>query len=150
MRTIATLAAALAASCTHGDAPNPSAPGPFGWLEGCWVTQSGASEEVWAAAGESLLIGYNTVSRDGEVVFFEQLRIEETQEGWVFFAYPRGRGPTPFALAEQGESSASFANPDHDFPQVLRYSREGDTLTAVASLTSGERAQGWVYTPCGG
>ncbi len=123
---------------------------PFGWLAGCWITGSGATREVWAAEGDGLLFGYTVATRNGRIGFFEQLRLEKTAEGWVFFAYPRGVGPVRFGLVSQGPQTARFENTAHDFPQRIDYARDGDRLVATVALANGDREQRWSYTVCDG
>ena len=55
-----------------------------------------------------------------------------------------------FALSGQGTRMIEFANPGHDYPQRIRYWREGDTLNAEISLMDGSRASRWSYSPLGG
>ncbi len=122
--------------------------GSFGWLEGCWITRSGATREVWAQAGEAHLFGFNTVLKDGRVSFFEQLRIEKTGTAWSFFAYPRGKGPTVFPASAMGANTVTFRNDKHDFPQVIRYRRNGAGLTVEISHASGTDTRRWDFVPC--
>ncbi|MEM0928405.1 MAG: DUF6265 family protein [Pseudomonadota bacterium] len=137
------MVATLLASPVQG--PESAAPA---WLEGCWVSRGGGTEERWLSAGGGLLFGHNVVRRRGEVVFFEQLRIEATQNGSVFFAYPRGVGPTRFKESARTGASITFDNPEHDDPQRIIYEREGDDLTATVSLIDGSRQRQWMYSAC--
>jgi hypothetical protein len=57
------------------------------------------------------------------------LRIEERADGLVYVASPTGRGTTAFPLADVGDRFVVFANPEHDFPQEIRYE-----LTAAGAL----------------
>ena len=128
--------------------PVPVAEPPaFSWLEGCWMTQDGAYREVWQRGGSDLLFGFATMSHEGEVVFFEQMRIEADTP--AFYAYPAGKGPSPFPLESSGSTEAVFANPNHDYPQRIRYAREGSGLVATISLADGSRPNRWAFTPCG-
>ena len=73
---------------------------------------------------------HRDVSSSGRVLF-EYLRIEATEEGLIYYASPRGRAPaTPFRLRELEDERVIFTNPDHDFPQLIEYWREGSTLHA--------------------
>ena len=49
-------------------------------------------------------------------------------------------------LVETGDSHAVFENDAHDFPQRIRYARDGDTLTATISDMSGEQSFSFVWT----
>ncbi len=41
--------------------------------------------------------------------------------------------------------TALFANAAHDYPQRIRYWREGETLNAEISLLDGSKAMRWQY-----
>jgi hypothetical protein len=41
-----------------------------------------------------------------------------------------------------------FADPGHDYPQRIRYAREGDRMTAEISLMDGSRGQGFAFRRC--
>jgi hypothetical protein len=62
---------------------------------------------------------------------------------------PGGGAPVEFAMTNQSTRSIEFANPAHDFPQRIRYWREGDTLNAEIALIDGGRAFRWSYVPMG-
>lgn len=63
---------------------------------------------------------------------------------------PNGDAPVEFALVRQDARSIEFANPAHDYPQRIRYWREGEALHAEISLLDGSRANRWSYAPMGG
>ncbi len=141
----------LAGACAHhddGSTPTLTGGEPFDWFIGCWETEAGQTREVWVREGADHLFGHNVVRRDGDVVFFEQLRLAARDEGWVYAAYPNGVGPTEFALVEQGPVSARFENPTHDFPQVIAYEQTYDGLTAEVSALDGSNPQTWAYARC--
>ncbi|MEM0985819.1 MAG: DUF6265 family protein [Pseudomonadota bacterium] len=121
---------------------------PFAWLEGCWHTASEDTKEIWTRASDDLLFGFNTLTRDGEVVFFEQLHLRRTDGGWSLVAAPNGQAPVAFALSEEGDRSATFLNRAHDAPQRIQYVRSGSQLTATASLENGDRQIRWIFEPC--
>ena len=93
------------------------------WLEGRWEGTSGglAMEEHWTAPRGGALLGLHRDVKDGRMVSFEFLRIQETPEGVVYFASPRSAPPTPFRLAELGDRRVVFENRQHDFPQRILY-----------------------------
>lgn len=128
--------------------PPSSGENEFGWLEGCWQTESGGVREVWDIAGDGLLFGYGLQLKDGNPVFFEQLRIERRDNVWAYVAYPGGGSPTRFQMSECKDGSAVFTNPEHDFPQRISYTRTADGVTAQASGLDGGGAQVWVYRRC--
>jgi len=142
------LAAALIASACASPGDKAQSDHPLEWLAGCWETDAG-TREVWAIGADDLLFGYGTVPGETGTAFFEQLRIEQTQAGWRYMAYPRGVGPTAFESTRLSKASATFENPSHDYPQRLGYTRSGDQLSVQISLVSGERSQSWSMDGCG-
>lgn len=117
------------------------------WLSGCWEDKNG-NKEVWSTLEGDLMFGYGVTTQDGATVFFEQLRIEEQQDKTTYLAYPRGGSPTSFTLTESTESVAEFANPNHDYPQLIRYERKGDQLIATISLLDKSEPKRFSKTRC--
>ncbi len=130
------------------------------WLAGHWrsdvdtvkpVTGQPVSEEWWTDPGGGLMLGSHRDMRPGRRSFFEYLRIEDREEGAVYFASPRGSEATAFPLVEHdnsdGQWSATFENPEHDWPQRLVYSRSGDRLTVKAEgLDETARQAEWQFS----
>ena len=63
--------------------------------------------------------------------------------GLVYTAMPNGRMPaTDFTLTKIDDTSATFENPAHDFPKMIRYTKRPDgSLEAVISGEGGQKAQ---------
>jgi len=135
-----------------GCASAPDAPAgnhPLGWMSGCWENAAGTYREVWSAPDHGYLFGHALSLMAGEVTFFEQTRIDPGKV-YVYNAYPGGDGPSPFPEVERDETSVTFANPDHDYPQSIRYVRDGDRMVATISLMDGSDGQGFSFRPCKG
>lgn len=120
----------------------------LGWLNGCWVTADGATSERWTAISDGYLFGVNVTIKEGEVGFFEQLRIEPSDAGPTFQAYPMGVGPVGFVMQSAAPQAISFIRPEHDYPQKISYSRVGDMLTARVSLLDDSKPNTWRYGLC--
>ena len=104
------------------------------WLSGTWVGSSG-SEERWTPAASGAMMAVSRTLRNGVVSEFEFLCIVERGGGLVYQAMPNGRSPaTDFTLTKIEPASATFENPAHDFPKMIRYTLLPDgTLEAVVS-----------------
>ncbi|HEX2445849.1 MAG TPA: DUF6265 family protein [Vicinamibacterales bacterium] len=119
------------------------------WLSGVWIGAEGKTtiEERWTPpAGGSMLATSRTLG-DGVMKAFEFLCIVERDGGLVYTAMPNGRSPaTEFTLTKLDADGATFENPAHDFPKMIRYTRrDAGTLEAVVSGSSGENAERFVF-----
>ena len=92
------------------------------------------------------MLGYSRTSSGERTREFEFLRIVAGQDGVLaYVAQPGGRPPVSFRLTAHDATSATFANPLHDFPQRIVYRRSGDTMVATISALDGSRAMSWAY-----
>lgn len=67
--------------------------------------------------------------------------------GWLFLAAPGGRGWTTFPWNGDAGKGVTFASPANDYPQRIRYWREGKFLKGEISMLDGSRAKQWTFTP---
>ncbi|MCP3981027.1 MAG: hypothetical protein GY716_17155 [bacterium] len=141
-------------------APTPSAPvaaagstdadsaalGDLGWMTGFWRSErdGNVAEEYWTDAAGGVMLGLHRDVRGSGKAFFEYLRIEQTDEGVVYLASPRGAAPTPFRLVENGPGRAVFANPEHDWPTSITYRLEGETTLCSTAAGPGREAE-WCW-----
>jgi Domain of unknown function (DUF6265) len=117
------------------------------WLAGTWAGGAANStfEERWTpSAGGAMLAVSRTIKGD-RMVAFEFLRIVERDGGLVYIAQPNGRPPTDFELTAVTETSATFENPTHDFPKVIRYARRPDGTLEARVSDGGQRAETFVF-----
>jgi hypothetical protein len=117
------------------------------WLTGCWQGDDGVTREVWSGSQDGYYFGYSVVTKNDHVIFFEQMRIDPAPLP-VFNAYPAGEGPFAFVATELSETSITFADPEHDFPQKIKYWRSGEFLRATISLIDGSSAGEFSFTRC--
>ena len=109
------------------------------WMTGSWSMEAGSTiiEEHWThVAGESLL-GTSRTIRGGKMVAFEFLRIVTRTDGIYYIAQPSGRPGTEFKLTRITDGEVVFENPEHDFPQWIRYQRiSSDAMRADVKGTT--------------
>jgi len=117
------------------------------WLSGCWQDELG-SKEVWSAVEGRFLFGYGITRREGQVVFFEQLRIEQQGDDARYVAMPAGTSQTIFDLHGHEPEKVVFATPNHDYPQLITYEQQGDRLIATISMMDGTRSKRFDKTRC--
>ena len=145
-------AALLAAACAQlppaFSQTDLSSSAKFSWLEGCWESTSGTTREIWTQSYNGLLFCHSVTLRDGEVVFFEDLRIEAMGDSGVYIASPGGNTPVQFAMSYYADGAATFINENHDDPQRITYALTEFGLTVVISLIDGSNDRAFVFTPC--
>lgn len=142
---IATIAAALLAAQS---AALPS------WMVGCWEQRSQErwTEECWSSPRGGMMIGYSRSGEGGVLSEWEVMQIvhEETDDPAVdklrFWASPGGGKRTMFAWVPDDKAGVAFFNMENDYPQKIRYWREGADLLAEISLGDGTKPRRWRYS----
>lgn len=144
------LATALVVATLTAQAPTPTTAtrlDQLTWLAGRWRGASGATtfEERWTDAAGGAMFAVSRTFKGDRLAAFEFLRIVERGGGLIYIAQPNGRPPTEFTLTAITPASATFENPAHDFPKMIRYSRRPDgSLEAVVS-DGGQKAETFVF-----
>lgn len=109
------------------------------WLGGTWKAASDGREmyEVWKKVNDTVYAGTSyTVEGKDTIV---QETIELRHEGHEIYYIPTVNGqnnnkPILFKLTDLDYHTATFENPGHDFPQVIRYKLiSPDSLVASIS-----------------
>jgi len=145
---IVTLLAAGLIGCENGERAVQSRPHVYtssadtsglavlSWLQGYWTgLQNGTSgEELWLPPRGNIMVGLHVDLLPSGQSFFEYLRIEQRGDTLIYAASPLGRTPTFFKATKIGSRTATFENPQHDFPQAISYFvDEAGMLHATAS-----------------
>jgi uncharacterized protein DUF6265 len=118
------------------------------WLSGSWKLEANGKliEEHWTTPAGGSMIGMSRTVAKGQTVSFEFLRIEQRGDGLVYLAQPQGAPPTEFLLLQSTASEIVFVNPQHDFPQRIRYRRNQDgSVTARIEDESGKKGMDFNY-----
>ena len=93
-----------------------------------------------------LKVGTSQAVKDGKTVEIELVTIDISGPKAQVQVAINGRPPIPFAETARTATSMTFENPNHDYPQRIRYWREGELLKAEISMLDGSRANGWSFT----
>ena len=128
----------------------PAQAGPFDWLVGKWCTpiEKGVRTcESWSGWSAGRMEGGTRTIRKGRVVSTERAVIRLSGGKAIYDASPGGAPPVPFTESARGPRSISFDNLAHDYPQRIRYWREGADLLAEISLADGTRSMRWHHRP---
>jgi len=151
MRTSITLSIALAAIALGGAsraqtvAPDTAAPG---WMAGCWSQDKAPkwTEECWMGPRGGVMLGAGRSGVGDKLSEWEAMQIIAAADGkLVYWASPDGGARVSFTEVSRGPTEIVFANAAHDYPQRIRYWREGEALNAEVSLLDGSRAMRWQY-----
>ena len=123
------------------------------WMAGCWVQEEGArwTEECWTSPRGGVMLGSGRSGRGEQIASFEvmQIVLSRAHDGQAaslaFWGAPGGEGRTSFAWQPSTGPGVTFVNAVHDYPQRIRYWREGELLLAETSLSDGSNANRWTY-----
>ncbi len=111
------------------------------WLIGTWEnkTQRGSIYETWAKISDDELSGKSYILKEKDSIVFETIRLVQEQNN--FFYVPKVKNqndelPVRFASKIISETQLVFENLQHDFPQVISYTKiNADSLVAEISGT---------------
>ncbi len=131
---------------------NNSAPTTFGnkitkasWMIGQWQNSSpqGVLSENWKQENDSMFSGESFFVVGKDTLFSEAIQIiQEKDELFYIPTVPdQNNGlPVRFKLTTESDSILVFENPDHDFPQRIKYMRIGkDSIVAeISGQSKGE------------
>ena len=122
------------------------------WMAGAWVMQDGASwaDEFWTNPRGGIMIGSARTGFGPDLKSWEAMRIVRKPDGSIsLFAQPQGAPASEFPMERMSEQAIDFANPAHDYPQRIRYWRQGQLLMAEISKEDGSQAMRFHFRPMG-
>jgi hypothetical protein len=139
------LAVALGAA---GVAKPPARVESLRWMTGCWEQKGTRAtvEEHWTRPAGGAMLGIGRTirhsARGDSTTSHEFTRIIERNGKLVFVAQPSGQSTADFTEESFTDSSVTFANPAHDYPQSVSYARRGsDSLYARTDGTIGGKSR---------
>jgi hypothetical protein len=119
------------------------------FMTGCWRGPAGGGamlEEYYTAPAANLMLGVSRYVREGKVTDYEFTAIEQRDSDLVITPHPKGQSPASFRLRRLSDKEVVWANPEHDFPRIISYSRVApDSLVAriEGPGPQGTRAMEW-------
>lgn len=116
------------------------------WLIGTWQKQSakGILTESWQQLDDSTFVGRSFFVNNGDTVSSEFIRLEH-RNGKLYYiptvADQNEGKPIIFTQTSLKDSSVTFENPEHDFPQKIYYQfQKPDSLIAeVSAMANGSQ-----------
>lgn len=139
------------------EAATPARPVLPEWLAGCWVSETNEAwvEECWTPARGGMMLGTNRggkASAPDAVASWEMMQIGPVNaeappatRGLAFRASLNGSAWTAFEASADPEGGIVFTNAAHDYPQRIRYWREGEALMAEIGLADGSKPMLWLF-----
>jgi hypothetical protein len=119
-----------------------------GWIAGDWIntTATGSVEERWSTgAGGGMIATSRTLRGTDVMTAFEFLCISERDGTLVYTAMPNAGTATDFTLTKIDADSATFENPSHDYPKMIRYAKRADG-GMDASISGGGTSKPTVFS----
>lgn len=141
------IAVALAVS-TLALAAEPEMPA---WMGGCWIQKGERwTEECWMAPRGESMLGASRTGYGDRVTETENMRIDidrEGEGGFVRMTFRAIQQTGSWTVFEHSQTATgiTFVNPTHDYPQRIRYWREGEALLAEISMMDGSNPRRWKY-----
>ena len=109
------------------------------WLIGTWEnkTPRGNIFETWNKKSELEFSGKSYIIKEKDTVVFETIQLLQEENGLFYVPVVKNQNeglPVRFALKTISDTQLVFENPQHDFPQIISYTKTGaETLTAEIS-----------------
>ena len=130
-----------------GKPPARAALSQLAWLPGTWTGGGGpvTFEERWTPPAGGAMLAVSRTLKGDRMVAFEFLRIVERDGGLIYIAQPEGRPPTEFPLTAITTDSATFENPAHDFPKMIRYAKRANGSLEARVSDGGQRGETFVF-----
>jgi hypothetical protein len=113
------------------------------WMTGAWERRDGEkwADEYWTPPRGGMMIGASRSGTGDRLGFWEHMRIVREADGALaFWAIAGDQKPVRFVEREKTAEGIVFVNEGHDYPQRIRYWREGRELKAEISLIDGSKA----------
>ncbi|MBI9035719.1 MAG: hypothetical protein JEZ03_14760 [Bacteroidales bacterium] len=109
------------------------------WLIGTWEnkTPKGSVYETWSITNDNEFSGKSYIVKDKDTIVFENIRLVQEQDGLFYIPTVKSQNdalPIRFAVKTISETQLVFENKQHDFPQIISYTKiTSDSLVAEIS-----------------
>ena len=102
-------------------------------ISGEWKSYKGVEfRENWIIVDQNVLEGVGFSMNEADTAFFEALKIERVGDSVYYKVLLEKKGDDiSFLLTEASKSSWTFVNPENDYPSIIDYHIENDTLLTV-------------------
>jgi len=115
------------------------------WLIGTWEnkTSKGSIYETWNKKSKTVFSGKSYIVKEKDTIVFENIQL--VQEKGSLFYIPavknqNGGLPVRFVATISTEKQLVFENLQHDFPQIISYTKTGEN-TLIAEISGTKNGQ---------
>ncbi|WP_447951723.1 DUF6265 family protein [Chryseobacterium koreense] len=100
-------------------------------------TSKGSIYETWNKTSDNELSGKSYIVKEKDTIIFENIRLVQEQNRLFYIPTVKNQNgglPVRFAAKTISETQLVFENPQHDFPQIISYTKiSADSLVAEIS-----------------
>ncbi|MFP8894067.1 DUF6265 family protein [Chryseobacterium sp. EZn1] len=115
------------------------------WLIGTWEnkTQKGSIYETWTKSGQNEFSGKSYSVKDKDTIVFENIRLLQEKNGLYYIPTVKNQNdglPVRFVAKAISENQLVFENPQHDFPQIIAYTKitSDSLITEISGTKNGQ------------
>jgi len=102
-------------------------------LEGNWISYKGVVfNENWIQESENIFKGIGFSLNENDTSFYEQLAIKLYNDTIYYSVNLESGKVTDFKLTKAKKHKWTFVNPDNEFPSIINYEIENDTLLNIS------------------
>jgi hypothetical protein len=130
------LLSALAAFAQDDSKPTPQARfAGLSWLAGDWSGEmwGGMFHAYYSTPEGGRILSYSRLEKGGKTVFYEFEKFDVQKDRVVYIPFPGGQRKEHFLLTKSSPQRAVFEQPKKDFPTMIDFERDGDTLKITLS-----------------
>jgi len=116
------------------------------WLIGTWEnkTSRGSIYETWSKTSNNEFSGRSYALTEKDTVVFETIRLVQEQDTLFYIPTVKKQNdnlPVRFTLKTLSDTRLVFENPQHDFPQIISYTKiTTDSLIAeISGMKNGQK-----------
>ena len=106
------------------------------WLEGNWVRTNGDEGELTYEFWKKSTDGYEGSAltiMNGDTVFQESIRVYMHDSRWHYEVSGPNDKPVIFSSTSVSDSHLVCENPEHDYPKIISYAKDGECINAIIS-----------------
>ena len=115
------------------------------WLIGTWENKTGKGSiyETWSKVDDNAFLGKSYAVKEMDTIVFENMRLVREQNGSFYIPVVKNQNdglPVRFAAKTITGKQLVFENAEHDFPQVISYTKiSADSLVAeISGIKNGQ------------